>query len=341
MPATTSACILQRVPSRAAPHSELVALLAEAFGDYPTWKYVLRTSVAFRKRFVAFLYREMVFAEMASSSTGLGILALDSSTGTVVGGLFLSSKSYTTHGLLPDPVSSYPTLKDTSNQTRWRSRLRGTIRSLRLMCCYLAVPFAIGVPAMRRLLSYSAGGKLCNRAFAVALGLKPASEEARLGAPQAHWRIDHIFVSASHRGRGVCRELLADAARCADAAGATLYLSTSSPSNVAMYRKLGYTVVGGVRSLEPLKVLTPAEAEAASKACVPGSERETGLVTTGMARAPGGGVPAVIDSAASALAKHSDSATQRKVGAAATLFPLAWGCALGLFIVMRLFGGGS
>ena len=65
--------------------------------------------------------------------------------------------------------------------------------------------------------------------------LKPAARHYYLGA---------VGVVPAHQGRGIGAELLTPVLRRADEEFVDVYLETSTESNVAFYRRLGFTTVG-------------------------------------------------------------------------------------------------
>jgi GNAT superfamily N-acetyltransferase len=58
-----------------------------------------------------------------------------------------------------------------------------------------------------------------------------------------HWLLGAVGVHLRHRRRGIGARLLSPGLDAASAAGADAHLETSSPGNVAVYRRLGFTVI--------------------------------------------------------------------------------------------------
>jgi ribosomal protein S18 acetylase RimI-like enzyme len=72
------------------------------------------------------------------------------------------------------------------------------------------------------------------------------AELACLRSPKPHWLLGAIGILPQHQGRGVARRLLRPGLQQAEAEGFAVCLETSSPANVAMYQRLGFTVTGTV-----------------------------------------------------------------------------------------------
>lgn len=242
---TSDDVCVSTLPAGAAPHSALASLVAESYTDSPTYNYILQTTGGdFQRRFLTVLYRGIIFPPMRQSSKGVCLLATHN--GEIVGSLFISRRHFDdgsgshAHGLR-DPVDSFGELVDSCTAGD-STVLRQGLHRMHVHLCTLWLSCQMGPFALSRLLRYGAHGKELNRRFAAALG-------GRDDQPAPMWRIDHVFVRPEWRGRGICRRLINIACVGADTAGATLYLSTSAAtSNVPMYRKLGFEVVGAVAS---------------------------------------------------------------------------------------------
>ena len=286
-----------------APHSVLTPFLAQSYSNYPTYDYLFQTTdTAFQRKIITAMYQELIFPPMQEKATGVCILAVGRSCATLMGGLFIATRSFdaasAVHGL-SDPAETYAKIwRDV-----WRAEPRkyptggaggdaapcaqGHIGAFRRAVATIWLACCIGPFALRRLLRYSSRGRELNRRFACAL-----ADEAS-GAPAPMWRIDHLFVRPEYRGRGLCKRLVHAAIDGADEARAALYLSTSAVVNVPMYEKLGFHIVGAA---------TSATRGGAAFADAPRAKRlvrerlaaglagggPRGLMTTGMARAPQG-----------------------------------------------------
>lgn len=62
-----------------------------------------------------------------------------------------------------------------------------------------------------------------------------------------HVTVATVGVRPDHQGRGIATALIQSAFDIARALGVPVYLETSSESNVALYRRLGFEVIGQVR----------------------------------------------------------------------------------------------
>lgn len=314
-----------------APHAQLTPFLAQSYSNYPTYDYLLQTAdTAYQRRILTVLYREIIFPVMQENATGVCILAVGRSCGTVMGGLFISTRSFETtvaHGL-SDPAETYgkiwrdvwlaeptrhPVGADAAPCTQTRiGVLCRAVATVWLACC-------IGPFALRRLLRYSSRGRELNRQFACALA------GGASGAPVPMWRIDHLFVRPEYRRAGLCRRLIHAAIDGADEASAVLYLSTSAAVNVPMYQKLGFHVVGAATSAGRETFVDAANAERLLQERLVdvgriGGGRLGGLMTTGMARAPRGRrVPSIAPESRGGQNKSTSKSKRRGGGAVGLL----------------------
>lgn len=62
-----------------------------------------------------------------------------------------------------------------------------------------------------------------------------------------HWYLAYLGVDPAHRGRGVARALLRSRLAACDREGMPAYLETQRPENVALYRSVGFALVGEER----------------------------------------------------------------------------------------------
>ena len=214
-------------------------LVAEAFCNYPTYNFILRgRTVAFRRWFLAAMYRELVFSSNSPVDGRVWLIAIETTTGRIAGGLYLSSHGDSDESLKlrsPGAVVLQTThqrdcpgavVLQTTYQRDWaRSWFNTVLLNLRSSAFTLALTLACGPLALRRLLRYSARGKLLSRAFAIQLaagtsavatgaakvisgqqvasfgsGFSGSSVGGSSLSPGWHWRIDHIFVTPAHQG---------------------------------------------------------------------------------------------------------------------------------------------
>jgi GNAT superfamily N-acetyltransferase len=66
----------------------------------------------------------------------------------------------------------------------------------------------------------------------------------RKHAPGPHWYVSLLGVRAEARGKGLSRAVLAPMFAAADRDGVPAYLETMDERNVAIYERLGFTLVG-------------------------------------------------------------------------------------------------
>lgn len=76
--------------------------------------------------------------------------------------------------------------------------------------------------------------------------LRVLAEVLRRRPEEPHWYLSHLAVSASHRGRGLGRELLLVGIEHARTDGTGVYLETSNPDNVPFYSRSGFRETGVV-----------------------------------------------------------------------------------------------
>ena len=94
-----------------APHSVLTPFLAQSYSNYPTYDYLLQTTdTAFQRKIITAMYQELIFPPMQEKATGVCILAVGRSCATLMGGLFIATRSFdaasAVHGL-SDPAETY------------------------------------------------------------------------------------------------------------------------------------------------------------------------------------------------------------------------------------------
>lgn len=300
-----------------APQEILASMLTECYSNYQTYDYVFQTrSHLYQGSILSILFREISLPTLlANSNGGVWLLAVDGN-GKAVSGLFMNLRSFST-----TPISTpAATLGNkwgaiwqaehkacpTPQRRRWLSAIRIHAFTVLLAC-------AIGPWSLRRLLRYSSHGKELNRRFATCC--TPTN---------AMWRIDHVFTMPHHRGRGICRQLFEAACEAADEGGATLYLSTSAAlTNVPMYRRFGFEIVGAVTTdgtyMDASLAESTIEAMSRDSARTSAPSAHTAcpqlLLTTGMARPPrsGEGLDAATRAAAGPDARLLQS-QQRQAG---------------------------